>query len=190
MKKLAFIIFILFNLNYCSAQKPGTNSQVNQQQILSAVHGFLKWYKVKGHDTTVHYRLIKGGAPDSTTRPSINWDGVETYLAHLNSSGYVSPAYLNTHREHFKEVDKELEGFKLTSELIKINGLDFDLVLKNMEPEDVLDNLNKMKLHKLYVIDDKAMAAYTFTRYVCMIFTLTKENDKWLIDYIGWDRSH
>lgn len=191
MKKLILVIisFILINFNYCYAQKPGTNPQINKQQILSTVRGFLKWYKEKGRDTTIHYQLIKGGPPDSTTRPSIDWEGVEAYLAHLNSSGYVTPAYLNTHREYFKEIDENLKGFKLTSELIKINGMDIDFVLGTFEPEEIFDRLQKGKIHQIAVIYRKAIISYQLSPQLCLLFTLSY-NKKWLIDSIGYDNTH
>lgn len=190
MKKLILItiVFFLTNLNNSFAQRPSTNPQVNNQQILATVQGFLKWYKVNKHDIDAT-RLLKGGPPDSTTRPSIDWYGVEKFLAKLDRSGYVTPEYLNTHRDYFKAIDKNLEGFKLTSELTLINGINGDLILQTFEPEEILDNLSKGKIHQIVSIYRKAIISYQLNPYICLLFSLTFI-DKWKIDSIGYDNTH
>lgn len=189
MKKLIFItIAVILTIDYTYAQKPSTTLQVNKQQILATVRGFLKWYKANHQDIDTT-RLIKGGPPDSTTRPSIDWIGVERYLSKLDNSGLVTPAYLNTHREYFKAIDKELEGFKPSSELTKINGMDGDLILQTFEPEAIFENLSKGKIHQIAIIYRKAIISYQLSPHICLLFTLTY-NTKWQIDSIGYDNSH
>ncbi|MBE9586116.1 hypothetical protein IM792_16805 [Mucilaginibacter sp. JRF] len=190
MKKLILItiVFFLTNLNNSYAQRPSTNPQVNKQQILATVQGFLKWYKLNRRDVDTT-RLLKGGPPDSTVRTSIDWDGVERFLSKLHNSGYVTLAYLNTHREYFKWIDARLEGMKPTSELIKIDGMDINMVLDTFEPEEVLSRLNNGKIHQIASIYRKAIISYQLSPYICMLFSLTFI-DKWKIDSIGYDNTH
>ncbi|MCD8742484.1 hypothetical protein LT679_17875 [Mucilaginibacter roseus] len=189
MKQLIFItIAVILTIDYTYAQKPNADPKVNRQQILLTVQGFLQWYK-NNHQDIDTTRLIKGGPPDSTTRPSIDWNGVERYLSKLNNSGLVTPAYLNTQREYFKAIDKELEGFKPSSELTKINGMDGDLILHIFEPEAIFESVSKGKIHQIAIIYRKAIISYQLSPYICLLFTLTYDT-KWQIDSIGYDNSH
>lgn len=186
MKKLALITItvILTNLNYIYGQTPAT-TRLNRQQILLTVQGFIKWYKAnKPYLDTI--RLIQGGAPDSTTRPSIDWDGVERFLAKIDRSGFVTPAYLNTHREYFKQIDKNLEGFKLTSELIKINGMDMDFVLRTHEPDEILQKLIKGNAKIFSANGKKAYVGYELYPNTGLLFDLSYHK-KWKIEAINYD---
>lgn len=100
----------------------------------------------------------------------------------------VTPAYLNTHREYFKAIDKNLERFERTSELTKINGMDGDLVLQTFEPEEVLDRLNEGKLHQIATIYRKAIISYQLHPQICLLFTLSFDK-KWNIDSVGYDNT-
>jgi len=59
--------------------------------------------------------------------------------------------------------------------------------LFTFEPEAILDHISECRITKCYVIYNKALVKLNISDHIDMIFTLTKINEKWLIDYIGHD---
>ncbi|WP_291402365.1 hypothetical protein [Daejeonella sp.] len=97
--------------------------------------------------------------------------------------------YLNNLRGYFYEIDSVLiksPPINIGS-IVKIDGLDVDFILQNFEPELILNHIDEGKLEEVLILENKAIVKFnipkTFTK---MLFTLTKENGVWLIDYIGY----
>lgn len=197
MKKILLIILPLFfcsQSGICQIKSKQQNS--DSHKIEKTVSNFLKWYKSRENDTAKNgtsrpsYSLTKGGYPDTTTKQVINMEGVEVYLSYLRKSGYFSESYLNDLRQYFKEIDKGMQTAPKTNTLIAVPGLNTDWILKTFEPEMVLDHIKNGRFDKVNIIYNKAIVRFRISKVVQMLFTLTKINNKWLIDYIGYDNTY
>lgn len=111
------------------------------------------------------------------------------YQNYLRKSGYFSETFLAWVRDYYLAIDKELEKRPKTKDLVKVNGLDVDVLLQTYDTADILDHIDKANLDRCYLIYNKAIARLTISSVVKMIFTLTKTKNKWLIDYIGYDNT-
>jgi hypothetical protein len=187
MKKILLLIAMDFlAMTICFGQtKKQSQSQI---QIKKTIIGFLKWYKREEADTTkAPYSLTTGGYPDTTTIARIDRDGVEQYLDIFRKSDFVSEIYIDGLRDYFLDVDKLLINGPIMHDLVKIPGMDIDFALKTFEPEAILDHIDNGRITKLYIIYNKATVSLHISRYIDMLFILTRQNNKWYIDYIGDD---
>ena len=101
----------------------------------------------------------------------------------------MSEIFINNLRGYFYEIDKVLKKSPPISigSIVKIDGLDLDFILQNFEPEDILNHIDEGKLYDVEILENKAIAKFNISKTsVKMLFTLTKENSNWLIDYIGY----
>jgi hypothetical protein len=190
MKKLLITTFILlFSGGNIIAQAMASRTQ--QKALTNTIVNFLKWYKVEASDTSKkNYSFTKGGYPDTTTKVAIDMDGIEIYLNHLNQSGFFSETYLNELRYYFKKIDIGLQARQKENDLIKIDGLDRDWILETFEPEMILDHIKEGRTDKITVVYNKAIVRFRISKIVQLLFTMTKSNKKWLIDYIGYDNTY
>jgi hypothetical protein len=187
MKKPALIVALLIFLSHpgiCQLKNP-------KDDIKETVVNFLNWYKTEQHDKAQsHYSFIKGGYPDTTTKQAVDWMGVERYLNHLRETGYFSETYLNDLGYFFKKIDDNLKTRPKTKDLVKIDGLDRDWILKTFEPEAILDQIEAGRFNKISVIYNKAMVRFRISKSVQLLFTLTRTTNKWQIDSVGYDASY
>lgn len=186
MKKISFIIFFIgISLNIRA-------QHTIQDSIKHSIIGLLKWHKVNHlHDPSPkRYTLIKELAVSKKLKKRVvNKVGVERYLDFLRSSTFFSETYLNNLRGYFYEIDKILITSPPVSigSIVKIDGLGLDFILQSFEPEQILDHIDEGELEEVLIMENKAIAKFNIsTTYTKMLFTFTKENGVWLIDYIGY----
>ncbi len=189
MRKLASIMFCLFL--FCFSYGQTDKLKIAQSEIKNTVISFLKWYKTSPNDTTHdHYSLIKENIiNEKFKKQSIDKEGVEKYLDFLRTSRFLSEAYLNDLRGYFYQIDKDLDKnpLLLRDEIIKIDGLDQDIVLSSFEPELILDNLDKGVFKMIAVVSSKAIVQFYISPYSTkMLFTLSGLMGKWKIDSVGY----
>jgi hypothetical protein len=94
-------------------------------------------------------------------------------------------------RGYFYEIDKILVKSSPISigSIVKIDGLDSDFILQTFEPEQILDYIDQGRLEEVLILENKAIAKFNiYETYTKMLFTLTREEGNWLIDYIGYCR--
>jgi hypothetical protein len=167
------------------------HKDINKIKIERTIINFLNWYKIDDQDTTkVSYAFIKGGYPDTTTKQRIDMDGVELYFTHLRKAGYFSESYINDLREYFRNIDNGLQAAPKLKDLVAIPGLDGTWILKTFDSDMILDHIKKGRFDKIAVIYNKAIVRFRISKIVIMLFTMTRENNKWLIDYIGYDNTY
>lgn len=176
MKKIIISACILFSLISCSDKKEETESNV--EKPTATVINFLTWYR--DHMTTmINIGLVNQDMKDSTEFYSVNFQETERYLTELKNSGFISDQYLNTWRNYFKKAD---EQFKITHQYDgPPEGFDFDLImwaqdfdLSEIEKAKTLEELN----------GDHATVTVEFPYQYKLQYSLSKQNDKWLIDDI------
>ncbi|MGZ3755161.1 MAG: hypothetical protein ACXVAY_05675 [Mucilaginibacter sp.] len=185
--KLSICLLFLFSSLSSFSQKSG-----NKARIEKTITDFLKWYKIEEADTSQkNYSIAKGGYPDTTTDFRIDSPGLEKYLAHFRSTGFVSETYLNYLRDYFTEIDQRLkEDTTHRKEMLKVDGLDTDWILNTFEPDAILDHIEEGRFDKIEVLYNKAMARFRISKSLQLLFTLTRYKNHWMIDYIGYDASY
>ena len=186
MRKIFYIILFVGVFTDISAQ------QTTQDSIKHSIIGLLKWHKVNylNDPSPKRYPIIKDVViSKKLKKQAVDKMGVEKHLDFFRSSKFLSEIYINNLRGYFYEIDKILIKSPSVSigSVVKIDGLDLDFVLQTFEPEEILNHIDEGKLDEVLVLENKAIVKFNISStYTKMLFTLTKEKDHWLIDYIGY----
>ncbi|WP_291402361.1 hypothetical protein [Daejeonella sp.] len=141
-----------------------------------------------------HRSILVWNEIDTLIKPSVDMLAVEHYLNWLKSSGSISETFINNLRQYFQKIGDELKTFNSspkTEGIYAILGLNLDVVFKSFEPEGILLQYNSGVFKKISIVKDKAIVQFYVPPsknygYTKMLFTLTKENATWFIDYIGY----
>jgi len=193
VKKIVILLLISGIAARSSGQGKHSPSLAGRREIESTIIHFLKWHKKEDSNAASESKtspsITKGGYPDSTTQLRIDTVGITAYQNYLRKSGYLSETFLAYVRDYYLAIDNELEKRPKTKDLVKVNGLDVDVLLQTYDTVDVLDHIDKAHLDRCYIVYNKAIARLTISNAVKMVFTLTKTSNKWLIDYIGYDNT-
>ena len=195
VKKIVVLLLIsgIAAHGYCQGKRSA--SLADRRGIETTLIRFLKWHKKEDQasntasESKTSSSITKGGYPDSTTQLRLDTAGVAAYQNYLRKSGYFSETFLAWVRDYYLAIDKDLEKGSKMNALVKVNGLDVDVLLQTYDTADILDHIDKARLDRCYLIYNKAIARLTISSVVKMIFTLTKTKNKWLIDYIGYDNT-
>jgi hypothetical protein len=163
-------------------------SQDNNAKIKKTITGFLNWYKVN-KDKLYTSPIILGFNEDTVRRGEvvrIDISAVEKYLHNIDRSKYVSKSFLNELRQTYMNVADTLVKHPLIDYFGPIAGLEGNIIF-GFEPEEILDHIKDGKFRKIYVIYDKAIVKFDISKFNQWVFTLTKFNNRWVIDYLGYD---
>lgn len=186
MKRILFIaMFFCVSLNLNAQQT--LNDSISQTIVC-----FLRWHKVNHLQDLDNqkYAIIKNIIiSKKLKKQSINKINLEKYLSFFRYSKLLSETYINNLRGYFYDMDKILKKSPPVSigSIVKIDGLDLDFILQSFEPEEILNHIDDSKLGEVLVLENKAIAKFNIpSTHIKMLFTLTKVNEKWLIDYIGY----
>lgn len=185
MKKYAFALIFLLIVNYGYGQEKNED----KLKIKHTITGFLHWYK-KNENKIETVQIIKGlnekeeKTGDSIAR--IDMNAVDIYLNNLKKSTFVSQTFLNNLRHYYQEIADTLKKYPLVDYFGPIGGLEADLIL-GFEPEETLAYINKGVFTRIYVIADKAIAQFDIANHDHLLFTLSKVDEIWLIDDLGFN---
>ncbi|WP_342332901.1 hypothetical protein [Pedobacter sp. FW305-3-2-15-E-R2A2] len=179
---LALILLFVGNQSYAQQK---TSIGVIRNTVLS----FLKWHKSGAEEKPGESYFVPRYDGKDSVKTYFDTDSLEMYYNNFRKSGFVSEHYINELKDYFNFYGKFIGPKREPGEIIKIDGLDQDIILNTFEPEAVLDHLDKATITKSLVIYNKALVGVNFSKGVNMIFTLTKSDKKWLIDYIGADNT-
>jgi len=119
-------------------------------------------------------------------------NAVEGYLIHIKSSGFVSESFINDLRQYHQKIADDVKNYTpypKSERRFSIPGLNLDVIF-GFEPEEILDHINEGRFTKIYTVYDKAIVKFDISKFKQYIFTLTKVDNKWLIDYYGLDRTN
>jgi hypothetical protein len=189
MKKIILMTVFMSLLNTISYSQ--SHERLANSELEKTVHGFLNWYKAKGNELKSS-PIVLGFNKDSIKKDSIvriDMPAVEEYLKNLKKSNYVSEVFLNNLREIYKNVSDTLVKHPVVDYFGPVPGLESDLIF-GFEPEEILDHIREGRFTKIYVVYDKAIIKFDISDFNQYIFTLTKLNGRWLIDYFGLDRTN
>lgn len=174
MKKTITFLSLLLVLFSC------TNKQASEPAIgpTETVNNFLVWYR-DHFDTMINIGFVNQDTRDSTEYYSVNFSETERFLTELKNTGLVSDQYLNNWRTYFKNADAQ---FKKTHQYDgPPEGFDFDLVMWSQDFD--LAEIEKAKMLEA-LNGEKAVVTVEFPYQYKLQYSLSKQNDKWLIDDI------
>ena len=190
MKHTIFLLAILVIFAKASFGQQLLEKKFSEREkIDTLIHGFLKWHKqinTQHTDNEDAYNVTKGGYPDAT-REKLDTAGVDLYLKSLKRSPYLSDTFVNDLRLYFFKIGEELDKRPKVDDLVAVHGLDSDWILKTMESDVIFDNIEKGRMVDFKIIYNKAMAIFSISKTVQLLFTFTKIDNRWLIDYVGYD---
>lgn len=176
MKKTITSLSFLFILFSCANNKQENESSVDKPTAV--VNNFLVWYR-DHFDMMINIGFVNQDMKDSTDFYSVNFSETERFLSELKKTGMVSDTYLNNWRDYFKKAD---EQFKKTHQYDgPPEGFDFDLIMWSQD-FDLAEIENAKTLEALD--GDKATVTVEFPYQYKMQYSLSKQNDIWLIDEI------
>jgi hypothetical protein len=199
MRKLFFTSICLLSFIIVSAQSKKINAE--DIKIKKTIINFLKWYKQTsdaGNEDTIidstqlHKVILVEEHVDSLTKLSVDMIAVEGYLKHIRSSNCVSESFINDLRQYHQKIADEIKKYPLypkSEDHFPIPGLNLDVIF-GFEPEEILDHFKQGNFTKIYTIYDKAIVKFDISKLKQYIFTMTKTNGTWLIDYYGLDRTN
>ncbi|WP_316735847.1 hypothetical protein [Pedobacter aquatilis] len=182
------ILIILFICAYhigATQPKQGDPSDSIKVTVLK----FFEFDEDKPAPQERRFNLVKETIIGNLKKRSIDKLGVEVFLNRFKKSGLFSELFINNLRQHFYDVGKTLDGEpKLPKNtIIKIDGLESSIILQTLEPELIYDHYKDGVFEKYAVISNKAIIQYRIKAYDNkMIFTLSRNDGKWLIDTIGY----
>ncbi|WP_231460442.1 MULTISPECIES: hypothetical protein [unclassified Pedobacter] len=197
MRKPIFILILSIFSTFGYGQKKGNDDIA---KIKGTILNFLNWYRMdqildttKKNDPSIEYHpIIIREQIDTMIKLSVDMKAVEEYLVHLRSSNYLSESFINDLRQYHQKIADDIKGSKPYSARegdFAIPGLNVDAIF-GFEPEDILDHIKEGRFAKIRIIYDKALVKFDITNINQYIFTLTKVDNRWLIDYFGLDRTN
>jgi hypothetical protein len=182
MKSIILICFIFCVLD-CRAQ------QTQDTLAMKTVIEFLKWHKSGATFKDSNHYFIPKYNGKGINKTYFDPKGLNRLYNHFRSSGYVSEVYINQLKDYFLFYGRTIGSKPKSGDIIKIDGLDGDIILGTFEPEVILDNVENSNISKSLIIYNKALLSVSFAPNVELVFTLSKLGNKWLIDYIGPDNT-
>jgi len=190
----SFFLPLLFSIAavHGFGQSKSSAHQNEKLKIGATIKGFLNWRREQEKQGEGDVFVpIKGGPPDTTTQTRIDMAQVEKYIADLRKTGFFSENLFNYLRGYYREIDERLakEPLSKSTDLVLIHGFEMEILLHTFDTSDILDHIKNGRLDRCYIIYDKAIARFTISPYIKMLFTLTRVNKRWLIDYIGYDNT-
>lgn len=199
MRRFFFTSMCFLSFIISSAQSKKVNAE--DIKIKKTVRNFLEWYKQTsdaGNENTIidstklHKTIIIEEYVDSLTKLSVDMIAVEGYLKYIRSSNCVSESFINDLRQYHQRIADEVKKYPLypkSEDRFPIPGLNLDVVF-GFEPDEILDHYKHGEFTKIYRIYDKAIVKFDISKLKQYIFTMTKTNGTWLIDYYGLDRTN
>lgn len=183
MKKALFFA-LLFSVFFSKAQQ-----QIPNKDIKNTIISFLKWHKSGGDfELGKAYFVPRFDGTDSI-KTYFDTDSLELFYNRFRKSKFVSEEYIHLLKGYFKYYGQFIGPKKEPGEIVKIDGLDKDIVLNTYEPEVILDYLDKATITKSLILYNKALLSVNFSKGASLIFILTKHEERWLIDYLGPDNT-
>ena len=162
--------------------------KIDKEQIQQTTINFLEWYSSEMKDTSKRIPILSSHQkPYADGYQRINKEGVTTYIERFRKSGYVSESYLNNLRQLFVEIDSNLEKHP-SLEGTLIPGFEVDIVTKLFEPTLILDNIQKGRFDKTYIIDTSALIRFSIFKSLKLLFVYSKIQGVWKIDALSYDK--
>ena len=154
------------------------------QSPAATVRTFLAWY-LKHQSPLNSLPVVPARQDEDTTQVyAVDFHAVEDYVRLLQSSGAVSPIYLQAHRRYFQQCADSLRAHPQTDGFV--NGLDYDHILYTQAGEDQTRLVLRSQPTRVTVGPDTAQVVYRFTEQQMsdgsnLAFSLAMEQGRWMI---------
>lgn len=202
MKILTIITTALFltHLTSCDSQTSDTSSLksdtvIYQKAAIAApvqtaqepentVTAFFTWYR-DNRDKLSSFQLVNnasGETFDSTKFYSVNFTETEKYLNAIEASGFVSPTCIDNWKKYFKHADNQFKANPQNDG--PPENFDYDLVMQSQEIDEDLANIAKAKVFSKSTDGDTALVTLSLPSEQKLKITLSRQNQKWLIDKV------
>ncbi|WP_353170209.1 hypothetical protein [Flavobacterium sp.] len=156
----------------------------NDDEFRDLTIAFFNWYKLNINKLE-KIEYLKGGYV--TEKDSIAYYIDETevikYVKEFDKTGYVSHSYVENLKNHLLSVGKDLKEEKIYDGVV--SGLDYDLITKSQEDEEIFSNMSKIKLLSQKIISKDDVENYYELRKNTLFLKISYTfEDKWKIkDY-------
>jgi|GEM_PF-1388052 len=189
MKKLFLTLISILLFSNLYAQSP-TLEESNRVKDL--VINFLQWYK-KNEAKLESLPILTGFNEDYTKKTDsvvkVDDRALGIYLNNLKKSNYLSSNFIGTIKSVYDSVGVSLKRKPLTNYFGPIPELEADLIF-GFEPDETLNFINKIEFINIVIIANKALVRFRILKHDHRIVALTKVENDWLIDYIGFDTDY
>lgn len=184
MKILTFTLILLSSFfGQCQ------NKNIEADKIEKTISTFFEWHKMGGEFKGNSNYFVPRYSGVSNEITYFDKDSLELFYNNFRETSLFSEQYISQLKSYFDYYGKSIGPKRKPGEIVKIDGLDKDIVLNTFEPEEILNHLNEGKFDLNYIVYNKSLVRFTIRDEIKLIFTLSKIGDKWLIDYIGYDNS-
>ncbi|MBC6612852.1 hypothetical protein H8B15_18150 [Hymenobacter sp. BT507] len=153
---------------------------------VATVRQFLRWYALRVDDLNQLPLVPAAYSEDSTDVYTVDYKAVDTYLATLRSSGYVSAAYTAARRAEYQQwadtlrLHPQYDGPPA--------GFDYDPVIFSQDSEELTELLRVTPLLQYQTADSARVVlpqpSYAQTPRTGLAFGLSRHGRRWLIDMI------
>ncbi|OGX84968.1 hypothetical protein BEN47_15530 [Hymenobacter lapidarius] len=150
----------------------------------ATVRAFLTWYLQ--HQAPLNSLPVVPARMDEDTTQvyAVDFHAVEDYVRLLQSSGTVSPIYLQAHRRYFQQCADSLRAHPQTDGFV--NGLDYDHILYTQAGDIQTQIVLRSQPTRVTVGADTAQVVYRFTEQQMsegpnLAFSLAVEQGRWMI---------
>lgn len=186
MKKIIIIIILISSFNGFSQ----TKSIIDKEKIKKIIIDFLKWHKEGGEYVSGEIYFVPRYDSIDNKITYFDNDSLEQYYNNFRKSNYVSESYVNSLKDYFKYYGKFIGPKRNPGEIVKIDGLDRDIILNTFEPEEILEHIDIGRFNKINIIYNKALARFRIKKGLELLIVMTRIKDEWKIDYVGYDNSY
>jgi len=157
-----------------------------QDSLEGAIKEYLKWYRAN-RTRLEKFQLVSGTPGDSTRPYKVNFEQTDLYVKELNKSGLVSEEYINNYKQYFKTCNENLR--KNPQYDGPADGFGIDLVLQTQEPEEILDNIDELKvISKIH--GNLGLASIPVSKYMKLQISLSRLHERWQINSLKFIPSH
>ncbi|MBK0377885.1 hypothetical protein [Mucilaginibacter segetis] len=188
MKKKLILIFMLSAINLDTfSQKIKADDQ--KVLITGTCINFLNWYKLNA-DKLQSDPITKGFNTDYNVKKDsivrIDMHAVDAYLNNFKQGGYVTDAFINHLRTVYQNVSDTLSLHPLKDYFGPVPYLEADLLF-GFDVDDILAQTKDAKVVSYLRIYDKALLSIKLNYTTELVFSLTRQSNKWQIDYVGFN---
>lgn len=180
------LLCFLIAANICGFNNSiGKHSNYFQQNNLPlqarVVAGLYKKYDLKKSSLNQIYPF-DGHPGDSTVRYKLDQDKLNLYFKSLKNTLPVSDIFISDLNQIYQDAGIQLSRTKQYDG--PIDGLEYDLIYKIQEPDDIINHLNEMKVITIRNKNKSSFIVLGIGKHLRINACLSRYNDTWLIDHL------
>ena len=154
----------------------------NDDEFRDLTIAFFNWYKLNINKLE-KMKYLKGGYVTEKDSIAYYIDVTEVikYVKEFDKTGYVSHSYVENLKNHLLIVGKDLKEEKIYDGVV--SGLDYDLITKSQEDEEIFSNMPTIKLLSQKIISKDDVENYYELRKNTLFLKISYTfEDKWKVE--------